>query len=709
MSYISENVSLTRANSIIDDFQSGVVNKLEDIAYSNLFYPYIVDSGGSQRIISLTIDILNKNSFSQTNLPNKKWNSNNRYIGNLIESEPIWGFKETSHSTKESPAISNAFCFSDQKLNFYIATEGDNVGYIDDKYIYCKTTLTISYLNVIDGTTGIIGTFDDFTSQQNDSSRYLQWTVPTQNVNAFTNYGLFGMIVIRVDVTNEYFTDAYLKTRYEYDYPNKSVALLQLLTYSAAKELNDVTIGGVDLLNTSILEFEDINDIFEHTIFADFESLNLNGLTDDQKRAIVADQVAVLFTSQHPVVTADYYPSKILGYGMTNGVKSETVINKSSTYAERYPEVYSLAEDRLFGMLASVEKFNFTHDIMDMFDDITQSNQTLKDPARILLSNNGIMSDDIGVNGILFNPYVLETNGVEIISNVQPESQLTYELSLKQGKISIDNINASRVDGSPLVDGDTSVMVSFRVLSGEEEIKRIRYSIWTKNNLSNLEWVDNSGLSRHKTFNLSTQDGIIYDINLPEPIGDIIFIRLDFENLDGFVQSFYGEQFIPSDLQKPGLTVVGAFQRQDGSGMVDISYDYFGSSEINNSEVILTYSLDGNSYIEVPVESLRGDFGIGVMPGRNNIVWYPSVIFDEESSSDGDILFSVILKITLVDVDLSENAGVNSNIVILDLGKPEVAIRKISLKDEAKYWETSSSSSSSSDEYSTSSSSSSSS
>ena len=209
MSYISENVSLIRANPIIDEFQSGVINKLEDIAYSNLFYPYIVDTGGSQKTISLTIDILNKSSFSQTNLPNKKWTSNNRYAGNLIESEPIWGFKETSHSTKESSAISNAFCFSSQKLNFHIATEGNNVGYIDDKYIYCKTTLTISYLNVIDGTTGIIGTFNNFTSKQNDSSRYFQWIVPNQNITAFTNYGLFGMIVIRVDADNEYFTDAY--------------------------------------------------------------------------------------------------------------------------------------------------------------------------------------------------------------------------------------------------------------------------------------------------------------------------------------------------------------------------------------------------------------------------------------------------------------------------------------------------------------------
>ena len=468
--------------------------------------------------------------------------------------------------------------------------------------------------------------------------------------------------------------------------------------------MNDVTIGGINLLNTPILQFEDINNIFNSTIFSDFENLNLNGLTNDQERAIVADQVAVLFTSQHPVVTADYYPSKILGYGMTNGIKSETVINKRSTYAERYPEVYSLAEDRLFGMLASVEKFNFTHDIMEMFSDIAQSNQKLRDPARILLSNDGEMSDDIGVNGILFNPYVLETNGVEIINNVQTESQLIYELSLKQGKISIDNIKASRVDGSPLVDGDTKIMVSFRILDGEDDIKRIRYSIWTKNNLSNLEWVDSSGLSRYKIFDLSTQDGIVYDMN--EPIGDIIFVRLDFENLDGFVQSFYGEQFIPSDLQKPGLTIVGAFQRQDGSGMVDISYDYFGSSEINNSEVVVSYSLDGYSYVVVPIESLRGDFGLGVMPGRNNIVWHPSMVFEEESSFDEDIPLSIILKITLKDVDLLENAGVSSNIVILDLGEPEVAIRKISFKEEAKYWETSSSSSSSSEEYSTSSSSS---
>jgi len=693
MSYLSDNISLIRANPMIDDFKSGVVNQWEDIAYSNLFYPYLIDSAGSKRTVSVTIDILNKGSFLPINLPNVKWHSKERYIGNLLESEPIWGFKEAHHSTKMSPSISNAFCFSNQKLNFYIETEGHAVGYIDQKWIYCKTKLTLSYFNVINGEYGVICTFEDFSLPKDDSSRYFQWTVPAQSVDAFNDYGLFGMIVLRVDIVNQYFIDASMKEIYVGDYPNKNTAMLQLLTYSASKELNDVTDGGIDLLNSPLLQFEDINNIFEKTIFADFENLNLNGLTLDQKRAIVADQVAVLFTSQHAVLTADYYPSKILGYGMTNGVKSETVINKRSTYAERYPDIYSLAEDRLFGMLASVEKFNFVHDITEMFENHTQSSQKLRDPARILFAKDGILSNDYGINGISFNAYVLEANGAETIIDIQTESQLTYELSLKQGKISIDNINASRTDGSPLIDGDAAVMVSFRALSGESEIKRIRYSIWTKNNLSNLEWVDDSGLSRNKIFDLSAQDGITYNVNLPEPIGDIIFIRLDFECLDGFVQSFYGEQFIPSDLQKPGLTIVGAFQRQDGSGMVDVSYDYFGSSEINNSEVVLTYSLDGISYIDVPIESLRGDFGIGVMPGRNNIVWNPHVVFDEESSFDEGTPLSIILKVSLVDVDLSVNAGVSSNIVILDLGMPEVAVRKIHFISEV---ETNSSSSSSS-------------
>jgi hypothetical protein len=60
MSYISDNISLIRANTDTKAFDGGDVNENTIDAYANLFYPYILDNGGNNKNISLTIDILNK-------------------------------------------------------------------------------------------------------------------------------------------------------------------------------------------------------------------------------------------------------------------------------------------------------------------------------------------------------------------------------------------------------------------------------------------------------------------------------------------------------------------------------------------------------------------------------------------------------------------------------------------------------------------------
>ncbi|MFA7219285.1 MAG: hypothetical protein WC119_02115 [Synergistaceae bacterium] len=679
--YTTENISLIRANTDIKDYDSGKVNQWESQPFANLFYAYLQDSAGSNSMVSLTLDILNKDELVGKSFPNEKWLNEKRQRGSLIETEPIWGFIETSHATKLSSAIGNAFCFADQELIFHIATEGGGVGYIGDQWLYCKNTVNISYLNVINGDTGVILSFDRFDTPLDDDSRYASWTVPSQNTGAFTDYGLMGMIVIRVDVTNEYFLDARLEIPYEGAYPNKNMALLHLLTYSASKELNDVTQGGIDLLNTPVSQYANLNNIFSHTIFADFESLNQNLLTDDQKRAIVADQVAVLFMSQHPVLTADYYPSKILGYGMTRGIQAETIIQKAATYSERFPDIYTLAKDRLFGMIASVERFNFAKEIEDMFDNYAQSNQLLRDPARIILTDdNGILSDDMGVNGILFNPYVADLVSAEILFDVPAEDSLTYDISIEQGSIAIDNLKLTRHDGTSLRKGDKHVLMSFRVLAGEERITRIRYTLWTKNDLNHLEAVDNYGYSRSRAFEIEIDD----DSSEGNDI-DTVFARLDIEDVDSVVHVFYAEQLIYGSEAFPGVTLMGASQRSDGSGMVDIYYDYFGRSEINNTKVSVQLSENGVNFTEISSDNLRGDIGTSIMPGQNHIVWYPYLTYSSDYPS------SVIFKMSLTDIDGYEDSNASSNIIILDLDAPEVVLRKVNMEDESEAWDSSSS------------------
>ena len=83
---------------------------------------------------------------------------------------------------------------------------------------------------------------------------------------------------------------------------------------------------------------------------------------------------------------------------------------------------------------------------------------------------------------------------------------------------------------------------------------------------------------------------------------------------------------------------------------------------------------------------LRGDFGEYVMPGRNHVVWYPYKTYTSNYPS------SVVLKLFAYDADRYANIGLTSNLVILDLEAPEIAIRKVNVEEESEIIESSSSS-----------------
>ena len=122
MSFETDNISLIRANTTSTAFDSGDVTENTSLAYANLLYPYILDNGGNDEIVSLTIDIFNKEELEEytDNLPNKKWSNTDRLRNNINNSRDIWGFKETFHGKKKSRAISNAFCFGGLCVNFFL-------------------------------------------------------------------------------------------------------------------------------------------------------------------------------------------------------------------------------------------------------------------------------------------------------------------------------------------------------------------------------------------------------------------------------------------------------------------------------------------------------------------------------------------------------------------------------------------------------------
>ena len=57
--FTTDNAGLIRANTSASAINANV-NENTVETYANLFYPYILDNGGNAQIISLTIDVMNK-------------------------------------------------------------------------------------------------------------------------------------------------------------------------------------------------------------------------------------------------------------------------------------------------------------------------------------------------------------------------------------------------------------------------------------------------------------------------------------------------------------------------------------------------------------------------------------------------------------------------------------------------------------------------
>jgi len=674
MSYFNDNISLVRSNTDTTSFDSGVITDNTALAYSNLFYPYVLHNGGNSHNVSLTIDIFNKKELDveTDNVVNKDWTNEDRHRNTLSTAKAIWGFKEAYHGVKKSRAISNSFCFSGQNLTFYVAPQGHGVGSVGGQWVYCKTTITLTAIDIVNGTETVLSTFDDFDSSEDSDSRKFTWSVPDIDQSSFLNYGLFGLVVIRGDVSNEYYDDAEWKVHHQGSFPSINQFHLQLLIYSASKEIIEVAMGELNILN-SLPNYEDtLEKIFPYTIFNDISSLNFNPLTDDQKASIIADQIAVIFISQHPVLTADFIPGKIIGSGANEAEAPRKVLDRAITYTKRYPKIVPMVKDRLFGMFATYKTFSFASDIEEFISDYSQSSQRIKDPVRaILIDSEGVLVDDVGEGGIIFDPYALEVSNAQIISDYR--SSQSFEIDLYEGLVDIDEIGITKENGSPLQSYDKNVRVSFSTVYGANNISRVRYYLFTRESLNYKTYLDEGGESTSHVFNLDRVVGLDPVIN-----GDIVEAQIDVEDVMGGVTSYVKTQGVSGyDTSRAFIQDMKMYQRNDGSGIVDFYYVYNANEEIENAYVEAEVSVDsGLTWSNSISDSMTGDIG-KVMPGRRRVSWQPE-IYLEDISVNGNIL----CRLSLYDIDGNYSQGESmTGALVWDIEQPEVAVKRVSMEE----------------------------
>ena len=662
--------------------------------YANLFYPYIQDDGGNSKNVSLSIDVINPNQ-NTNNFVEQDWIIDERNNGNLLLDEMIWAFKETTHSTRESKAISSGFCFNQQELTIKISKQGHLQGYIDQDYLYSKNTIELSVVDVVRGTETVLTTFSGLELEDNDESRSLKWIIPSENLTAYSSYGFYGLFVLKISVTSKYYIDANRKVQSNY-HDRTTNSYLQLLTYSPAKEADLVKSNEIDIFVEDVHPVDDFLRLYEKSIFNTLDDVNQNPLSDDQKRAIIADQIAVLFMSQHPVVSSDLSPSKIQGFGGESAVQPQKIINKAITYAERYDSsIIQLAQNRLFGMIANYKSFSFANEINNLFSSNDQSEQALVEPPRIILMDeSGLLQEDLGVEGVLFTPYSIENLHTEVLAEVPSANPIS--IPLYKYSVGIDILSVTNSDDLELSCGDDEIKLSFNVIFGEEKIQNIYYQTWIRKSNSYNEYNDTSGNTREYVLDFSDIGGI----SCSSGSGDVVTSRITIEDIYGFSNVFERHLFYSLDESDPAITEITSFQRQDGSGLIDVFYYYRGATEINPANITLTYSTDNASFSSI-ITNVIGDIGLGIMPGYRKITWNPTSVL----TSSNDIAF---MKIGLTDVDEVSNAGIiTSSVVVVDLTVPEISIRKLSAREDEEMADSSSQSDSSSSSFSSDSSSSS--
>ena len=645
--YSDNNVSLVRRN--ITPVMDGAAMPVAYPPYASLFYPYLLDNGGNVASPSLTIDTVN--------------NPNDVLGVSFV-------IQQTSNPYCQTH-LGNAYAFSNQQLTVYIARNKQISDSRDG--VYTNTKLRVTMTNLLTGISDVVKEFDDFDSDLNSPARYFTIDLPSLNNSLYALYGLYGACVLSLDTDIELYGDSRFKAKlgviegHHYR--------LQMSIYSAANEARYVT-SPIPIFKDAVIGNETYDVLFFKSLMDNYNGQHSVPLNNAQRRASICDQLAVLFMSQHPVLTCDVPPSPVLGIGCQE-LYQTTYMGQSSVYSQKYSNI-DMVLDRRFGLPIGYTTFGYSKEIEQYFVDNNQSQQILKDPCRILsLKTDGTTNRDFGIDGILFNPYVVKHVNAEMCL---PQT-MQCSLMLSNSSASVSSMRITNADGSPIVNSTDFVRVS---VSFTKIVQQIQYTIWT-HNTSNLQtYLDLTGNGVH-VFNLSVNGGVVISrandgINSDGSLirGDVVTVQVKYVDIDDVSGVFSQEFFVPSTHLDPAIVDITAYQVPDGTGAIQVAYRYDGGAEINNTMINLFYSLDRSTW--ALATSVTGDVGL-VMPGLRTMRWLAASVLPVSTKTVWLQLASQDVANGVVDVDDEVDKGCwrgYSKIVSVEFAQPLTALRRLS-------------------------------
>ena len=547
-----------------------------------------------------------------------------RFRGDFMGRDTVWGLRQTTSDIGQP--FSTAVALTGSEVVFYIEPMGNGVGYLRcarGRVVFTRTILNIEITNLLEDTSVSLE-FRGFSDPAGSPSRYVRWVVPEADPAAETLFaasGIHGLYLIRLVEASDFYLDPGLTE--ELVLPDGMAtpvneSSIQVRAYWWKKMLKDIhSIGnyrnvafneGACILTSSpdLVVPQTPAEVFDaDTYLPMFQPSPGGGLTlgGQQKGVVVLDNSMALLSSQVPVLPSDSRLAPLLSGGMKDGAAQANILPQPTARVDGGADAEI---QRWFGLTGVPVYQNTYSDLAGLTSDRGQSGAALADPPVSLLVGHGTASTCYD-GGVGMSTHGLDVSGMRGIIDVAPSNVQVVLGDDFPVIVDVVGITYTRY----------TITVTAEGVIGGAMIRSISFGM-AVNNRAYTRFTDHTGAMRHYVFNLL----IPPRITLHE--FDVINAEIVVVDINGASRTFTGTRPLSVDSGLPSVYGVTAGQRQDGSGVVDIGYNYDGTRELQVISVSLAISRDGGVTWVVPVASAKGDVGPGVLacPGRR-ITWNP--------------------------------------------------------------------------------------
>ena len=571
---------------------------------------------------SLTIDILNKSSlpgatamcFGGSLPPILKPMDEERLRGDFRERQAVWGIKETSILNNRQ---SNGVALTGERVIIYIAPRGHSAGYlsVSSDPVFARSTLTVTVYDILRGTQSSLD-FSGFETPADDPSRYLYLRIPEYDgiSAAFAaSQGEHGLYVIRISESYSFYSRSDFTAPLPMTLPivNESWSQIQSIYWKGA--LNALSIS--PFTNIGILsacDFRKYNlpistsvtpasEVFDHNAsFVDFRrSVVINGTptflepSTEQKETMVRDGSMALISTQLPILPSDAAVSPVIGIGIAAAATPPATTESTTARPDAWTGATTPEASRLFGLTGEPPAINTIETLNSITNNHSQLGLTLRDPLRVF------ECDQIGNSGTVAFSVGAESTGISTVSKAGTQ---VLSITIGDNFPVISDVRISPIGNLPVPSG---AELSFKVCGGKERIAAVSYG-FSVDDEAYFTSTDNSGTSRRLSVDWGTIDKMV-------GVNSILYGCVGVESTSGEIRFFRAFYSLSNASNRPAVTALQASQRRDGSGKIQLSYDYLSSREIEPaSAAVLVNSAN---------PSASRDVGWGVLPGPRVLSW----------------------------------------------------------------------------------------